>query len=348
MKILVDAFIEKNFGDDLFLKIVFERYSETIEWYVITDSEEKLDAFKAYKNVYLYNRKKHNIWNFDGVLNIGGSIFMQNGKRWIRQLVSRLRYALPMKLKGKPVYILGCNYGPSNSNLMYKTNKLYIKHFVKDICFRDKESYGLFKTIKQARVASDIVYSLKCNHQNINEDKKIGISIMNFDDQQVNKDLVNKLVDISNHYISKGYSIDYLAFCENQNDVETYRAIEQKISDTSKKNINLNIYQGNIDNYLNSMQNLQYIITLRFHSLILAQVLGKNYYPIVYSKKTTNILIDQEYKGQFTKVEDIAQLKLSDVVAKLEKNKIPIKQSIVDQANSHFEKLDEYIGEFSS
>lgn len=348
MKILIDAFIEKNFGDDLFLKILFERYPESIEWYVIADSEEKLDAFNSYKNVHIYNRQKHNIWKFDGVLNIGGSIFMQNGNRWIRQLLSRMRYALPMKLKGKPVYILGCNYGPSKSNLMYKFNKLYIKYFVKDICFRDQESYELFKTIKQARVASDIVYSLKGYNQRINEDKKIGISIMNFDDHKVNEDLVNKLVEISNYYISKGYSIDYLAFCENQNDLETYRAIEQKISDRYKKNINLNTYQGNIDNYLESMKKLRYIITLRFHSLILAQVLGKSYYPIVYSKKTTNILIDQEYKGQFTKVEDISDLKLSDVEAQLEVNKVPVKQIVIDQANSHFDKLDEYIGDFSS
>ena len=68
-KILVDAYYAKNLGDDLFLKILFDRYSD-VDWYLFGADEDYKNIFKEYDNVFIHKelwtkiyRVFKNIWS---------------------------------------------------------------------------------------------------------------------------------------------------------------------------------------------------------------------------------------------------------------------------------------------
>src|SRR5699024_6532530 len=65
----------------------------------------------------------------DGIIQIGGSIFMQS-KKW------HGKNKLEPLVKDKPYFVLGANFGP------YKEESFYLAHYdlfkeYTDICFRD-------------------------------------------------------------------------------------------------------------------------------------------------------------------------------------------------------------------
>lgn len=344
MRILVDAYLEKNLGDDLFLKILFDRYPSSIEWFVICDNINKLEAFQNYPNVKMFDKKNTSIKQFDAAVNIGGSIFMQNGRWWIRQLLHRLSYSFPLKMKKAPVFILGANYGPSDSKLMDFFNKLFIKYFVKDICFRDLSSYKKFQDLQQVRYGSDIVYSLNTsNYQKNKFDKnnRIGISIMFFKDTKIQNAYINTITKMTKRFIELGNSVEFFAFCESEGDIKSYDMIINNLENKYLNKICINTYTGDIENYLNRINNMDIFITLRFHSLILAQILKIKYYPIVYSMKTVNVLKDQNFNGKYTFIENIDEIDADYVLENLAN--YPIKSELRDKALLHFEELDKFI-----
>ena len=91
-KILVSAYDHKNFGDDLFLKILFDKYKD-IEWVLETSVKQYGDIFSKYNNVKIeFNifyrilrklkllkilRNRRYFDRYDALIFIGGSIFMQ-------------------------------------------------------------------------------------------------------------------------------------------------------------------------------------------------------------------------------------------------------------------------------
>ena len=349
MKILIDAYVEKNLGDDLFLKILFDRYPSEVEWFVTCDSEDELKAFDNYINVKRFNKKVHKYKDFDGVINIGGSIFMQSGNWWIRQLFNRLAYAIPMKLRSKPLFIIGCNYGPSTNKLMDRLNRLFMKFFVTDISFRDKESYNMFRDVKQARYNPDIVYGLDTEKfTNIKRsNNKFGICIMSFSDKKINSDFINKVVEITKKLCEENYEVEFYSFCEKQNDMDTYNKIKEILGNTYSNRIKHHMYEGDLAEYLKSFNSLDSIITLRFHSLILAQIFKIKYYPIVYSKKTSNILHDQNYNGEYTKIESVKKLNVEDIISQVKQNNHSLSSNIKSEAVNHFAEIDKFIGKLN-
>ena len=99
MRILVNAYFSKNLGDDLFLKILFERYPK-VNWYLLTDNTDYNDIFDKHNNVRILKGLSLNIlgirkvdifhkindlllkyYKYDGLVTIGGSIFME-GPGW--------------------------------------------------------------------------------------------------------------------------------------------------------------------------------------------------------------------------------------------------------------------------
>lgn len=351
MKILVDAYLEKNLGDDLFLKILFDRYPATIKWYVLCHSKENLRAFQDYHNVRMFKKGEDRYKDFDAVINIGGSIFMQNRFWWIRQLRNRLTYALPMKLQKKPLFITGCNYGPSKSKLMYLLNKLFIKYFVTDICFRDRASYHLFKDLRQARYSPDIVYGLDSDrmisgHRDRN---KVGICVMHFSDTKINHRFIDKTVELIKRLFNEHHQVELFSFCRKQKDLNTVNQVINKIGESNKDKIELAVYDGNIKDYLSELNSVSYLITLRFHSLVLAQILKINYYPIVYSKKTSNLLIDQGFSGEdYTDIRAIDRLAVDHVLAQMKKESYFPGHHIKVEAENQFKLLDQFLLEFYS
>lgn len=358
---LVLGYMNNNFGDDLFFKILAERYKNT-KFYMYPPSlllDNYLDKFarnnnlKFYENEKYYQDLKNSINDktiplnmFPAILsraeqsefyiNIGGSLFIQN-ESWQKDD----RFLIKEKMQGKPSYIIGCNFGPGTKEF----TEYYRNHFKEytDICFRDKTSYHLFKKLKNTRIADDIVlvkdFYKKIKTRKYN--KSIAISVIDLeqkkDYKEKTKEYESFIRKTIQHYIKKGYYINLFSFCEEENDLVAINRIIEKINKEDQKKIKVINYVDDINYFLRKWRKNRFVIGTRFHAMILALACNQEFISISYSKKTNNYLKDIS--------KEIEPLDLNT----LEKQSIEkLKFYRVDKkfnAEEQFKKLDEFLKE---
>src|SRR5690625_1172708 len=188
-KVMIYAYMALNLGDDLFIKVLCERYPQT-QFYIV--------APKIYQRVfqYLSNLKvipresfirrglngitktifgkqlfyeRRLAKRLDGAIYIGGSLFIQQNS-WQK----RVKFTNALHVNRQPFYLLGANFGPFTDDEFYKVHERIFATYT-DICFRDEFSYRLFQQLDNVRLAPDIVFQLKPNTQPIDQ-KSIVIS----------------------------------------------------------------------------------------------------------------------------------------------------------------------------
>lgn len=358
-KILVDAYLAKNLGDDLFLYLLFNRYrNEEIKWIVNSFDKKYKLIFNEFKNVEI--RIKHRLSKVmfkskltrkiiytneanevHGLLLIGGSIFMQdlNWKEHMKRTKERVHI---FKNKGRKLFLLGANFGPFKDERFINGYKEIFKSF-DDICFRDMYSYNLFKENSKVRVASDIVFKLEGD--SVKEKNTLGISLIdisNRDELKIySKKYKEKIIDIINYSTLCGIKVKLFSFCENQKDLEFCEEIYNETKDF--KMIKIISYKGDIKGYLKEFSSVENIIGVRFHSIILSQIFNQGVYPLIYSDKSLNILKDIKLDTHFNRIENIEKLNEQDVLSIISENKISNLEVIRRKAELQFIKLDSFI-----
>src|SRR5690625_1788610 len=180
------AYTKFNLGDDLFIKVLSERYTKTK--FILYAPKgykrvfEKNDNIKIHASDSFFNRTINYILRklfgssrekilkkkVDAIVHIGGSIFMENINWQRRQLIRKNTFK-------KPYFVLGANFGPYQTMGFYESYKEIFEDYT-DICFRDTYSYKLFENMKNVRVADDIVFSLNPTHKEA--ERNIVISVI--------------------------------------------------------------------------------------------------------------------------------------------------------------------------
>ncbi|MBU3180712.1 polysaccharide pyruvyl transferase family protein [Clostridium psychrophilum] len=350
-KILVIAFFAKNFGDDLFLKTLFERYNN-IEWTMDVYDESYNDVFAKYKNVKIISTFCHKVFRklklekltykkYDAVVFIGGSIFMEI-ENW------RSTYTYRQKIfrffDEKAIFFIGCNFGPYKSKeFIEKYKNLFGK--CKDICFRDNYSYDLFKHLDNTRVAPDVVFQLKT--KKIEKTKKtLGISVIDLSER---KDLVeyqekyiNKVIDIIKEAINRQIKVTLFSFCEREGDMKIIEKITSNLEKKYIDYVNMENYDGRIERFLEKFKSMENIIGTRFHACILSQVFDQGIYPLIYSNKTYNALKEIDLVNEYTNIKDIDKLDEKHILNTISENKTK-SNDVFSKAEEQFAVLDEYI-----
>ena len=74
-KILLNAYLANNLGDDLFIRIICDRF-KNITFYIV-ESDPYTDIFKTISNIRICSPKDILKNKFDLEIMIGGSLFMQ-------------------------------------------------------------------------------------------------------------------------------------------------------------------------------------------------------------------------------------------------------------------------------
>lgn len=356
-KIIIYAYTRLNLGDDLFIKILCDRYPK--QEFIIITCKKYSEAFKNIKNLRCYNIDsiKIRIINFilkkfdrDNYINrlkkkcniaitIGGSLFMQE-ENWEKnsiELYNRLDCA-------SKSFLLGSNFGPFNDQkyLIYH-KELFSKY--EDICFRDSYSYNLFNDLSNVRLASDIVFSLK-NKNKIKRNDTVLISVIKPSARkklrEYDNQYYNKIKDISIGIIEKGYKVKLLSFCKDEGDEE---AIENILKILPKKYINNTskyFYNGNIDEILKIISESNSIIATRFHAMILGLVYKKNIFPILYSDKMKNVINDLDSNLNYIEIRELNKMGNNEILGFIDKNPINIDKEKIN-AKNHFLKLDKHL-----
>lgn len=311
---LVLGYMNNNFGDDLFFKILAERY-KNVDFYMYPPSvllEDYIDKFGANSNIIFYEKEKYyqelrrliedkdtplNLFplilskteDMNFYVNIGGSLFIQNNN-WKNDD----RFIIKEKMQGKKSYIIGCNFGPGDKEYTV----YYKKHFKEytDICFRDKTSYNNFKELENTRLADDIVlikkYAKKIKTRKYN--RSIAISVIDLNQKSQYKEKIKDYEDFIKrtikYYIKKGYHINMFSFCERENDLVAINRIIKKINPEYRKKVKIINYTDDINYFLRKWRQNKYVIGTRFHSMILALACNQEFIAISYSQKTNDYL----------------------------------------------------------
>lgn len=356
--ILISAYISGNLGDDLFVKILCERYQST-QFYLIGEKKykkifEKIPnlcyieekGIKKYaikvKNIIRKRMKKRRVSqnemlqkkyinNMDAVVLIGGSMFIEQNN-WKDAVEERRR------IFDKKIYVLGCNFGPyTNKKYLLAHKKLFSK--AEDVCFRDTYSYRLFEDMKNTRVAPDVIFNLKKKEEM--EEKFFLISVINPNKE---KNLVKyydkyvmKMIDVVNCLTKRNEKVVLMSFCEKEGDLAIIDTISTKVNNKEKVEI---FNHTNIEKSLALFQKAKGIIATRFHASILAFLYNKKVIPIIYNEKTFNMLNDFSYKGAYFTLEQFGEVSAENIVEELQKQNEIIN---VQTANQQFIKLDQYL-----
>ncbi|GGF58876.1 hypothetical protein GCM10010912_00080 [Paenibacillus albidus] len=365
-KVMINAYTHLNLGDDLFIKILCERYPDSK--FLIHAPRKYRDVFRRNKNIEVYSSdglvirginyilRKMNIFGLfqriisrkcDALVHIGGSIFIE-GEKW----ESRLNYIKKMISSGKPYFLLGANFGPYTDKNYYLQHKIIFKNCT-DICFREKHSYEMFKELENVRIADDIVFQIAGNKSNIIKKgevqaKKIIISVIK---PSIRKYLTgldevyyNKILGIMISFIEKGWTVTLMAFCEYEGDNDAIDRIIELTPLKYSKNVSKYYYSGNLEESLNVLSESDFIVASRFHAMILGWVFEVPVFPIVYSEKMTNVIEDVGFKGEYFELKNISTANPREVYRSLFTNRIDVSRQAKNAA-FHFKILDNYLTE---
>lgn len=308
---LVIGYFHMNYGDDLFLDILFNRY-KNIDFYfyppsILLNKYKKL--FNNHNNVIFYDDEEEykkireditdesvpiNLFPsilkrakiVDFYINIGGSIFIQND-HWEKDD----RFEIKKCIGNKPSFIVGCNFGPGNDEYISYL-KTWFKEF-DDICFRDKYSYKLFKDLDNIRCSDDIVLSYMKKSRVIRKNS-IGISLITVKKEYEN-DYLNFHEEIIRKFINDKYKINLYAFCYNDGDEYIIQKLLNRFTIQEIRNIKIIKHEESIKKFSNHFARNKYIIGSRFHAIILAILNNQKLIPILYSDKTSNYFKDLGY-----------------------------------------------------
>jgi colanic acid/amylovoran biosynthesis protein len=310
-KIFLISYARKNLGDDLFIKMLLERYPMH-EFYMKIKKPEYLEYFSKYENFHIIEGidsgeelYHSNINDYDAYIYVGGSIFME-GKKGYNLSEEALDFIKRCKESNIPFCYASCNYGPYQTEEYFNLSKKVFST-CSDICFRDRYSYELFQDIENVRYAPDFVFTYPV----INEEKikdSIGITVIDLHIREDLKDKENEyiqmLINNINEYIKQGKKVYLYSFCKREGDENTIDQVAEKVNDN--ENLIVIKYNGNIEEFLKVYNKMEYIICARFHAMILSSLLNQKMYIMSYSAKIDHVNEDLGFNLPTIHFEDIS------------------------------------------
>lgn len=352
MDILLEAYSSLNLGDDLFIKIICERYPDH-NFVLLADSRyrkiyEKLDnlsVFPMYRGIErifrYYSKKKIKIANeLDATVNIGGSIFIEP------ETQSQVKIEDYNRLinASSNFFIIGSNFGPYKNDTFYHDYKDMFKA-VNDVCFRDNFSYELFSELPNVRYAPDVVFSLDVDNIRIkNSGNYYVLSVINLENRTGLKEYTTiyeeTIANLSRKLMENGYKVVLMSFCEAEGDEIAIERIKSKLD--SNRAITY-FYRGDLDEALSLIKASSGVIATRFHSMILAWLFNLPVVPLIYSDKTLNVIKDVGFDNYHTHISQMDKFDYDLALEKLSENIYFDINDSITASNHQFKALDLFL-----
>lgn len=338
-RVLVDAYLENNLGDDLFIKILLERYPSVQFDFVNSVDSKILDRYNNAHSVEMklvrFFRRDY-ISSYISYIIIGGSMFQQKGK-WLKLYISRLLKNIMLKRSHTNIQYLGFNFGPVKTKLFLKLYKILFLKTVDNISIRDQFSKD---TLGIGSLYKDIVFSLDTDQfLNKKVPNSIGITVMNFrDDVEKTKLYTKKIVDFINQ-VPSNYKVNIYGF-QSDGKINDSTVIQEILARTKGK-VNAKQYIGDINEFLTDYFSNEFYITTRFHSLVLALLVQGNVRIMSYADKVENLVNDLNIQQNLINIEK--DNLTSEIFNKSGTTNINLKE-LKNDAEKHFNKLDRILG----
>ncbi|MFT9051568.1 polysaccharide pyruvyl transferase family protein [Liquorilactobacillus nagelii] len=325
-KIFVSAYLCGNLGDDLFIRTLIQRYPN-IQFEAIAEKGYQ-KSLKSHHNFKIIQSELSEISNnYLAVVEIGGALFQQISSK--TDIPSYRKFFLK---KFPHYFVVGSNFSEYSSTA-YVNNYNYFFKKIDGAVFRDYSSYNLFSHLNNIKYAPDVVFDYNIKKYNmVSKEKTISIVPIDLNyKKRVNKNIISmynaeyisKLVNVIEDFCKKGWKINLISFCDFEGDSKAIDRIVAALSDKSIKNVTI-FNDNKIDAKINAIAKSSFLISSRFHSMILGWKFQIKQIVIPYSKKTTNVIRDL-----FPKQETVllSKLKLINLSASLKQaNTIPLEK----------------------
>lgn len=321
MKVYVDVYLAKNLGDDLFIHILANKFPdiEFVVNYYGNDYDEFLSNYNNLKKskypfrykllnrmkIYDYINDTNRISEeYDVLLFFGGSIFREESY-WKDLYEQREKMLQAFKKKGKPVLVLGANFGPFHSQEFLKSYQRFFA-LCNDVCFRENYSKKLFQNISCIRNEADIVFQLKVGKR-IKKDQIIYSVIEPNHKEGLRKYREEYIYSISEsilNNIRNDFLCILMSFCEQEGDLKVCNEIVDILPENLKHRVQILNYDGNIERMIKTIAESRLIIASRFHGNILGILCNTKVLPLIYSEKTSNVLEEIGFNTSIVKIEE--------------------------------------------
>lgn len=362
-KIFLYAYDKQNLGDDLFIKTITSRYPKAK--FYLWSSKQNRDNFKTIKNLkvidengklvrFLQKIRPSLVSRYKSMLKkrakalvyIGGSIFIQYDA-W-KQYMEGWEY----DVTNYSMYALGCNFGPYQTE-EYRVAMANVFAKMKDICFRDTYSKNLFSSATTVRQAPDILLGYSMPLVAV-EEKQIFVSVIDCagrDEGDTAKlspygsSYIENLARLLSEYLRNGYSLTLASFCKAEGDEKAVYRLRQKMgvaeNDARVKNL---FYDGvNDEEVLRSLAAATYVISTRFHGVILALIARRPVLPIVYSDKTLHVLEDMGFNAAVIDLRQEETVSFEKAQENFLNFNFPNVDELKERSLGHFTVLDQII-----
>lgn len=307
MKIMVDAYLDNNLGDDLMIKLIAKHFSMH-HFYLYSDNPAMINTFADTANITLRATalQKKDLKAIDVYLSLGGSIFQLLNWKYYYFRLKKVLLLKQLKRDKKKVVTLGSNLGPFGSKIGIKIAELELRQ--NDlITVRDQASYQLiqsFRGIDNCHLAEDIVYNL---HDDLAE-KRSGLGISAYrsiKENENNEENYRALAKISDAYTQRtGKKVYLFAFDSgNEDDIAAANAICRLCK--HKDQVVVVPYLGNHQAFLQAFKSCERMIAIRFHAAVLSDYYHIPFLPVAYSNKMENLTADRKHTGSSLKLAEL-------------------------------------------
>ncbi len=338
MNILTEGYLDRNFGDDMMIRIA-AYYLAKHELFIHSKRREVLEPFKGTSNIHILENGSE--VKFDFILRITGSGFFIKSKR---DLFEYIVNSFKRKKTSVPKGVIGCNIGPFYN----KFAKMLIMRELKEysvITVRESFSEKYIQHAKTKLYCPDILFALPDEWlPSVKGEGCLGISAyrLRFAD---NLDIYKKLAQCADLYIEEtGKKVILFAFdIEEENDL--CAAVTIKSFCKNKEMVEIAAHTDDGSTIIKNFMRCSKVVGIRFHSCILAMRLGIPFVPLMYSQKTDNVLDDAGYTGKRFYLNNFSTKELSEEIRNSSVF-LPYQNS-KKQATEHFEVIKNYLEHLS-
>ena len=362
-KVFLFACIEKNIGDDIFVKLVCDRYPETT--FVITEkarygSLSRIDnlEFSADLQKWLWtcgigprSACKSVVGHLLGryyrlrmprcrcAIHIVGNTFKNRAyegwfqSRWVREQIRLV----------KEYFLVSTNFGPY-TDPRWRDDFARIFPRMKDVCFRDKRSFELFKELPSVRYAPDAVLSLG-RQEHFENRNTVVISVIDCAMTERGADLNESaqtyevlMAACAERYACQGKKVVLLNANAQQDGPAAERILKRC---KNQENIRICSYEGDLETVFTLYASAQKVIGTRLHTIILAWLFDVPVVPIVYDIKVKSILQAYDFPEPQYDICDLGSVRAEKIEQDLSRYKYKVPDSLIRQAGEQFKRFDE-------
>lgn len=316
MNILLDAYFDQNFGDDLFVDTITKLFPEYrfyafMEYYSIEMQEwaATIPNLTILPECGVMLRKGL----FDAYICVGGDIFPDNGdftkrKNWVESI-----YA-----SGGKVFFLGFSLFHKYSEKTQEDLREMMEE-AELVATRDEKSANLLRSMipgKDIKVMSDLGFFSewieKPDSFRSREILKLGIAVRRpeyADDNLVEK-YCNSIAETIDVFLQANSKREVAILALSNGSVKDEIVADKIIEKACQKSrLTKSVYHGNIDEIKREFGACQAVICTRFHALVACIAMKIPFIPINYEVKMEHILNEVGYEGQFFSFDQIDGLK---------------------------------------